>query len=220
MPDTQTNKINLSILSPDPFSALLEQVRENIAAAVAGKTVEKVQSALDEAAEEPDSPLWQSFDERLRKLIGDLKASQEMGVKIRVMQDSIAGSDVVDDFASKTWFEIKAFVLADCVAGDSTGCRKITEALLSAARQLKENSSLRSELNTFFSEQVLKAILAARPHARELVVSTMQQWDAKEMADRLEGTVGSDLQFIRLNGTGVGGLVGVFIHAAFFVLGK
>jgi len=217
--------LSADLLSAVPFlkevaGPLVEQVRDGIASAVAGKTIEKVQAALDEASGEADNPLWRSFDERLRKLIADLKSSPEMAGKIHTMQESLAGSQIVGDFAEKTWQEIKAFILRDCAAEDSTVRRKIEEAILSASRQLTENATARTEINAFLGDQVLESVLAARPHARELVISTINAWDAKEMADRLEGTVGCDLQFIRLNGTIVGGLMGVVIYGVFNFFGK
>lgn len=197
---------------------LLEQIRDSISAAVADKTIEKVQAALDEATSETDNPLWHSFDQRLHQFIDDLKSSPEMDGKIRTMQESLAGSGVVADFAAKTWQEVKAYLLRDCAAEDSTVRRKVEEAILSASRQLAE--STHADINAFLGEQVLAKILEARSHARELVVSTIQKWDPDEMADKLEATVGRDLQFIRLNGTLVGGAVGLLIHAAFqFLLG-
>ena len=140
--------------------------------------------------------------------------------RIRVIQESLAGSQVVGDFAAKTWLEVKEFILRDCAAEDSTVRRKIEGAVLSASRQLTENATARTEINAFLGDQVLASILAARPHARELVISTINAWDAKEMADRLEGTVGRDLQFIRLNGTVVGGLMGIVIYGGFYFFGK
>jgi hypothetical protein len=113
-----------------------------------------------------------------------------------------------------------AMILRDSVADDSTVRRKIEEAILSASRQLTENATARTEINAFFGGQVLASILAARPHARALVISTINAWDAKEMADMLDGTVGRDLQFIRLNGTIVGGLMGVVIYGVFWFFGK
>lgn len=199
---------------------LLDQVRENIASAVAGKTIEKVQAALDEAGGEPESPFWHSFDGRLRKFLSDLKTSPEMAGKIRTMQESLSESALVDDFAAQTWRTLKAYLLEDCAAADSTVRLKMEEAIRSASRQLKENSAARESLNSFLGEEVLKGILAARPHARALVISTIKAWDATEMAEKLEATVGRDLQFIRLNGTIVGGLMGLVIYGVFWVLGK
>lgn len=217
--------LSADLLKSVPFlknmaGPLLEQVAESIAATVAGKTIEKVQMALEEASAEPDHSLWVSFDRRLHEFIGDLKTSPEMAQKIGTMQESLAGSQVVPDFAAKAWGEIKEFVLQDCASQDSTIRRKIEESIRTAARRVAENEEARQGINTFFGEQVLASILAARPHARELVVSTIAAWDAKEMSDKLEGTVGSDLQFIRLNGTLVGGLVGLFIYGVFNYIGK
>jgi uncharacterized membrane-anchored protein YjiN (DUF445 family) len=207
-------------LGKEVIGPFLDQVRDSIASAVARKTIEKLQAALLEASVEADSPLWRAFDERLRKLISDLKSSPEMAGKIRTMQESLAGSQIINDFATKTWQEVKEFILRDCAAEDSFLRRKIEEAILSASRQLSDNPAARSGINAFLGEQVLESILAARPHARELVISTINAWDAKEMADRLEGTVGRDLQFIRLNGTIVGGLIGVVIYGVFWIFGK
>ena len=51
-----------------------------------------------------------------------------------------------------------------------------------------------------------------------MITHTIERWDGREAADRIELHVGRDLQFIRINGTIVGGLVGVVIHAVSVVL--
>jgi uncharacterized membrane-anchored protein YjiN (DUF445 family) len=45
-----------------------------------------------------------------------------------------------------------------------------------------------------------------------LIANTVEGWDPNDTADRIELQVGRDLQFIRINGTVVGGLVGLLIH--------
>lgn len=209
----------IPIFGKELVGPMLGQFRDQIAGMVARKTIEKVQAALDEAAEDSDSALWRSFDQRLHGLIDDLKSSPEMAERLHSMQETLAASGVVEDFARAVWYELKAFLLRDCMAEDSLVRRKIEEAMRTAAQQIGENEAVRKELNAFVGEQVLAYILEARPHARELVVSTIQKWDAKEMTTRLEGTVGRDLQFIRLNGTIVGGLVGVLIYGVFRGMG-
>lgn len=186
-------------LGKELVGPLLHQLRENIASAVAAKTIEKVEAALDEAAQDEDSPLWHSFDQRLRKFITDLKSLPEMAGKIQAMQETLAGSKVVGDFAERAWVEVKDFLLRDCAEESSTVRRKIEEAVDSATRQLEANPAARQSINTYLSDQILTAALNLRPQARELVVSTINAWDAEEMTTRLEETAGADLQFIRLN---------------------
>lgn len=198
----------------------LEQVRDQLASAVASKTIQKIQATLDEAADDPNSTLWHSFQNRLQGFLRNLKSSPDMALKIRGMQERLVGSGVVEEFSTRVWGELKDFLLRDCENPDSAVRRKIEEAIQSAADQLVENDTLKAEVNRFLGEQVLRSMLAARPHARELVVSTIGKWDAREMADRLEKTVGSDLQFIRINGTLVGGCIGLLIHTGFWLAGK
>lgn len=204
----------------DLVGPLLDQWRESIASAVAGKTIEKVQSALDEASREPGNVLWISFDQRLHGFINNLKSSPEMATKIQGMQESLAESQVVADFSIKAWKELKTYVLRDCSSSESAIRQKLEEAILSASQQLSENESARNEINAFLGEQALAGILASRPQSRQLVISTIEAWDEKEMAGKLEATVGRDLQFIRLNGTIVGGIIGVLIHAVFAAIGR
>ncbi|MFV0337533.1 MAG: DUF445 family protein, partial [Chthoniobacterales bacterium] len=201
------------------FAAPLEMIRKYLAEAVAEKMIEKVQGVLEEASENPNHSLRKSFDQQVQKFIKSLKSSPEMAQKIGEMQETLAQSTFVDDFSVKTWTELKQFFLRDCRSEDSLVLKKLRAAILTLSSQLHENESTRSSINTFLGEQVLKTILPARPHARELILSTIEKWGTSEMADRLEITVGSDLQFIRLNGTLVGGAMGLTIHAIFTLLG-
>lgn len=201
------------------LESTLQQLKNHLAAVVATRTIEKIQRILREAEEDAAHPLWQIYDQRLRAFIESLRSSPEMAAKIANFQETLAASDAVEDFADRTWRELKAFLLRDCTAEDSTVRAKIREAILSAASQLEENENTRRELNTFLGEQVLRNLLALRPRAREWITSTVGEWDAREMAQKLEKTVGPDLQYIRLNGTLIGGLIGVTIHAGFVLLG-
>ena len=216
--------ISSDLLNAIPFlknaaGPALDHFRNQISAAVANRTIEKIHTALNEACSNQEHPLWISFQTRLNRLAEDLESSPELSAKIRTMQEALANSPVVDDFSRKAWEELADFLKRDLAASESVILQKISEALLSASRELRENTPLREGTNAFIAGQVLGAALAAKPHIRELVTSTIKAWDAAEMTDKLEATVGTDLQFIRLNGTIVGGLIGLAIHALFvFVL--
>jgi len=189
-----------------------------LAGSVAEKTIEKIRKMLAEAETEPEHTLWLAFDRKLREFMVDLKSSEEMAGKIHSMQETLAESKLIEDFATLAWQELKGFLLRDCASNDSLIHKKLLEAMLGVARQLRERDGVCVGVNTFLGEQVLQGILAARPHIRELVVSTITKWDSNEMSAKLESSVGADLQFIRLNGTFIGGLIGLVIHSVFTVL--
>jgi uncharacterized membrane-anchored protein YjiN (DUF445 family) len=217
--------ISSDLLNVIPFlknaaGPALDQFRNQIATAVANRTIEKIHAALDEACANLDHPLWHSYQSRLNQLIQDLESSPEMALKIRSIQATMANSPMVEEFSRRAWNELADFLRRDFASGDSLLRRKISDALRSITRELSDNTPLREGANAFLADQFLATALASKPHIRELVAGTIQKWDAEEISEKLESTIGTDLQFIRLNGTIVGGFIGLAIHALFEFLPK
>lgn len=91
--------------------------------------------------------------------------------------------------------------------------RRITEELVSFGEQLGGDPTLRARIDASIADA---AVFVVRRYGGELtavITHTVERWDGREAAERIELHVGRDLQFIRINGTIVGGLVGVLIHA-------
>ena len=90
--------------------------------------------------------------------------------------------------------------------------------ITSAGDSLLNNAELRAELDQFLTDQIASTAEKHRDQIADLVARTVAAWDPDVAAKRLELAVGSDLQFIRINGTLVGGLVGLILHALKMVL--
>jgi uncharacterized membrane-anchored protein YjiN (DUF445 family) len=104
--------------------------------------------------------------------------------------------------------------LLDALADDDGPLReRATAELVRFADRLAADEPLRTRLDSWGADA---AVFVVRRYGGELtavITHTVQRWDGKEAAQRIELHVGRDLQFIRINGTIVGGLVGVAIHA-------
>jgi uncharacterized membrane-anchored protein YjiN (DUF445 family) len=72
---------------------------------------------------------------------------------------------------------------------------------------------VQSKLNQWIRIFATEAIVARRETIADLVSRVIRKWDANTMSRKLELHVGKDLQYIRINGTLVGGLVGLLLHA-------
>jgi uncharacterized membrane-anchored protein YjiN (DUF445 family) len=111
-------------------------------------------------------------------------------------------------------FDAMKQALLDALADDDGPLReRATDELVSFAEQLRADEAMRGRLDTWAADA---AVFAVRRYGSELtavITHTVERWDGKEAAQRIELHVGRDLQFIRINGTIVGGLVGVLIHA-------
>ena len=87
------------------------------------------------------------------------------------------------------------------------------------ARLLTSDAALRRRIDRVVADAVVFGIERYGSEATAVITHTIERWDGKEAADKIELHVGRDLQFIRINGTVVGGLVGVVIHAVSIFLG-
>ena len=81
------------------------------------------------------------------------------------------------------------------------------------AARLQEDARLKHQINRFARRAIVGATENYGDNIVALVSDTIKGWDASTITDRVENAVGSDLQFIRINGTLVGGLAGIVIHA-------
>ncbi|MDI1294922.1 MAG: DUF445 family protein, partial [bacterium] len=90
---------------------------------------------------------------------------------------------------------------------------RLGEALRQLGGTLQEDARLRLVINRFVRRAVVGATATYGGAIVTLVSETVRSWDAGTVTSRLEGAVGRDLQYIRINGTLVGGLVGLAIHA-------
>jgi uncharacterized membrane-anchored protein YjiN (DUF445 family) len=77
---------------------------------------------------------------------------------------------------------------------------------------LRDDPVLQRQINRFARRTAVGAATRYGGQIVQLVSETVRRWDARTVTDRIEGAVGRDLQFIRVNGTLVGGLVGIVIH--------
>jgi uncharacterized membrane-anchored protein YjiN (DUF445 family) len=111
-------------------------------------------------------------------------------------------------------FDAMKQALREALADDDGPLRaRATAELVTFADRLAADEVMRTRLDTWGADA---AVFAVRRYGGELtavITHTVERWDGKEAAQRIELHVGRDLQFIRINGTIVGGLVGVLIHA-------
>jgi uncharacterized membrane-anchored protein YjiN (DUF445 family) len=81
------------------------------------------------------------------------------------------------------------------------------------ARRIQDDDHLRDSINRWLRVAVLRTVAPRRKEIAEFIRNVVENWDTETLTERIELTVGRDLQYIRINGTLVGGLVGLIIFA-------
>jgi uncharacterized membrane-anchored protein YjiN (DUF445 family) len=152
------------------------------------------------------------IDARTAKLAADLKTSPEMLARGEELKEQILAHPEVRAWSSSLWTRIKE-ALVDATADPESELRvRLEEALVEAGRSLQEDPELRAKIDGWIVDATTYVAEQFRGEVADLIATTVQRWDTQETADRLELQVGRDLQFIRINGTLVGGFVGLLIY--------
>ena len=165
-------------------------------------------------AKHPGSAIRIKIDEYVYNFLDKVKHSEEMREKINTVILGFAGKKEVQDYVNGIWDEIKRSISADLEKGEESSIKKNISGLIEGfGNGLKEDIVMIDKINNFIKNDLLSMLLNNKKVIGDLISSTVKSWDGKEVSEKLELEIGKDLQYIRINGTLVGGLIGLVIYA-------
>ena len=155
--------------------------------------------------------------ERLDKFALDLMTSEEVIYKGERLKEDFLSSDVYNNFRNKNLWNVVEDNLLNAMLLDLDKKSEILYEKVKEYIDILIEENLRDvekskKIDKWAIATIASLISANRGSIGDLISNTVHQWPENDMVEKLEFQVGSDLQFIRINGTLVGGLVGVLIH--------
>jgi uncharacterized membrane-anchored protein YjiN (DUF445 family) len=180
---------------------------------LANAIIDGLQKMLDDMATEPDHPLRAKAEEGLATLAFDLQHDERMQARVANLRDEILENPAMRKWLDGLWESARAALLRSARDPDAALAGKFGEALRQLGETLQSDEKLRITINRFARRTAVGATAGYGDGIVKLVSDTVRGWDAETITGRIENAVGRDLQFIRVNGTVVGGLVGVVLHA-------
>lgn len=181
------------------------------ASAVSGKAVDKFSRELVAASEDEGHGLYEKIEDALadtaRELDGGGTEQWEV-LKTRILNDPET-QETLEEVIRKA----AALLLESAEGlGDSESIEEWSGIVANAASKLASNKEHLAGLEARAGELAGRFFRRHGPGFEKVISKTVESWEAEELIDRLENQVGSDLQFIRINGTLIGGLVGVVLQ--------
>ena len=163
------------------------------------------------SARASDDPLRLHYHAALNRLISSLAKDPELFEQGEKLKTDVLDNSVVNGYLNWLSSEIEEKIKAESVAPGGIFSSGIEHVLLSLANWLDGDDHIRAMINLWAQQLVLSTIVPNRVEIGTFVAEVVAGWDTKTLVDRLELQVGKDLQYIRINGTLVGGLVGLAI---------
>lgn len=154
----------------------------------------------------------QEISLQLHQLAQDIASSPTWKNKINETIHQFITEDILHQYLSDFWNNSKQTLLQQLEEADSPLRAYVRQAIQSVATSLENDQELQQRLNQWTQVTLYRLALRNTQEVGTLIRTTVDQWDGRELSDKLELEVGKDLQFIRINGTLVGGLVGLLIY--------
>jgi len=172
-----------------------------------------VERMLGEIELDPSHPLRVRFDAALRRFMERLDSSPEMAARVEAWKEEMLATETARRFSTSLWNEGKAALVryADHPDADDPG-NVVEHALTTFATKVAGDPALLGQVDAGIAD--IAAFLVARyqDEVADLIAQTVASWDPEVTSRRVELAIGRDLQFIRINGTLVGGLAGFVIY--------
>jgi uncharacterized membrane-anchored protein YjiN (DUF445 family) len=185
---------------------------------LATKIIEGLEKLLAEAAEDPDHRLRIKAEEGLMTLAFDLQHDPAMQARVDKIRDEMIANPAMQRWLDGLWQAARAGLLKAARDPQAVLAGRLGEATRQIGETLRDDPALKSLVNRFARRVAAGTAARYGGNIVTLVSETVRGWDAQTVTDRLENAVGRDLQYIRINGTLVGGLVGVALHVVALVL--
>ena len=180
---------------------------------LANSVLDGLYKLLAEVLVDPDHPLRSKIEEGLQDMAHGLREDPDMRERIERMKQELLENPAIGDWWQGVWERLRANLIESIRSSNgSTGHDYIGETLGELGAALRDDERLQRQVNRFARRTAVGVATRYGDQIVRLVSETVKRWDAQTITDRVESAVGRDLQFIRINGTLVGGLVGMTIH--------
>jgi uncharacterized membrane-anchored protein YjiN (DUF445 family) len=160
-----------------------------------------------------DHPIRRKVEEGLETLAHDLLESPEMQQRVADMKAEVLANPAMAFWLDGIWERIRTILLRATRNPEKVLAGEVGASLEELGKALAQDQRLQALVNRFARRTLVGVVSRYGDEIVRLVSETVKRWDAQTVTGRIEGAVGRDLQFIRINGTLVGGTVGMCIHA-------
>lgn len=180
---------------------------------ISSSVLDGLYKLLAEVLVNPDHPLRAKIEEGLAKLGQDLQHDPETRAKVEDMKRDLIANPAVAVWWTGVWERMRHSLIRRARDPESGMGEEMRNMLAEIGGALQKDARLQHQINRFARRTAVGVATRYGDQIVRLVSETVKRWDARTITDRVEGAVGRDLQFIRINGTLVGGLVGTVLHA-------
>ncbi|MDD2539699.1 MAG: DUF445 domain-containing protein [Desulfuromonadaceae bacterium] len=215
-PDAQvklSESIDTMITKEYPLISVFIPNRDQFSKGAGEKIVKRINEYIQDVNTDPAHELRHTFDSAVADFIARLKSDHILRAKIEAIKLEAVQNPFLSDYVKNLGSDLKNWLDNDLKQPHSKVQEKFVEAVSGFGHTLSKNRELKESLNEHLETLVNNYGDTLRNAVAKHISETVQQWENDDYVSEIELSIGSDLQFIRMNGTLVGGIIGLLLHA-------
>ena len=179
---------------------------------IANKIAGGLERTLADIHADPAHPLRQRFDQALHRFVEDLQSSPAVIAKAEAIKEEVINAEVVQTFTGSIWTDAKAALAKYAETGETFDPTTIQRGLQAFGEAILADPALMEKIDGWLTDATVALVDRYEDEIAELIAGTVKRWDPEATSRRIELAIARDLQFIRINGTLVGGLAGLTLY--------
>lgn len=193
----------------DTFSSV-DKIGGSLAEKVSRNLVDEVHEALSQ----PQHIIRLRYEQHIHQFVDRLRSDESFRQQVNQIKSNLSNSETVRSYLDGLWDEIRRSIENDLKRDDSALMRHLEASLKTMGQKITQDPDLRLALNNHLMAASSKLVEQLQSTVTTHISSTVKAWKDQDFVEQIELSIGKDLQFIRLNGTLVGGLIGLVLHGA------
>lgn len=167
---------------------------------------------MKEITHDMGHPVRKQIGKKLGDIAKDIQGGGEWATRLENLKNELLSPEHLKDYSSTVWLYIRKKITEDLNSPDSGIATYTDKVLKEMGVSLTTDLERQKRIDLFVQTQAFKLIMSYKKNAGDMISSTVANWPSRQLSEKLELEVGKDLQFIRINGTLVGGTVGLVIY--------
>jgi uncharacterized membrane-anchored protein YjiN (DUF445 family) len=181
--------------------------------AISDRLITAAEEVIAEVSADPAHAWRQRFTDLVREYVHALRNSEEYRARAERLKQGLLAHPQLNAYVGGVWDHLRARIREDAADPQSQLRANLAAMFVALGNGLLANRAVRRALDHWLRAALADLVETRRHEVSGLIADTVRRWDAGTMSDRIERAIGRDLQYIRINGTLIGGLVGILIHA-------
>jgi uncharacterized membrane-anchored protein YjiN (DUF445 family) len=213
--------IHKSINSPEMLAAIRERIRGELPtilrfyradAYVMKKVAASATAFFEEVRTDPAHPFRGEFDRLIVSFVEKLETEPNYASRIDEFKRELLARPEIGRLVQSLWGEVREIVAKNASGESDVLQQQLAGAFVEIGRQLASDADMRAEINQGMVVVLRSFIAEQKSGVSVFIADQVKAWDMRQLIELIEINIGKDLQYIRFNGTLIGGLAGLTLH--------